>query len=1116
MNDCRTLEDLLENGRNIETKGITFINEQQTEKFVSYKEVYNKSLSVLGLLQTCGVKPGDELLFQIEDNEVYIYTICACIMGGILAVPIPVADKEEDKLRVHNIFRILKHPYIITSQSDLDYLCIDSLNTQDYKTSFEDMVKQSIFLRDRTGFHTKAGVITNRNPSDIVFVMFSSGSTGEPKGVILTNEMVLTQIRTSAQHFHANSEDVLLSWMPLTHTTGFSMFLVSLASGNNQYIMSMKLFIGNPCIWFDKVNEHRATILCSPNFGYKHFLNEYTDSGKYSWDLSCVKILINTAEPISKALLDQFNKKMEPYHLDKTVVSPSYGMTETCMMISSTMAESEYKWYSLNSKSLGLGDKVEEVDQKALNSTLMVSVGHVLDCCEIRICGDDGASFGEGIVGKIEVRGKCVTPGYYNNPVGSAKAYTKDGWFITGDLGFLKDGELVITGRTKDLIISNGQNFYAFDIERVAQEITGVQIAATCSVSDEVSNKESVVLFSQYSGDLERFVNISNAVKKHVSSKTGLKLKYVLPLKGIPRTGSGKIQRYKLKERFLNGEFDQVKSQLEQMKSDSAPQNFSVPRNDLEQKMADIFSHILGTEQIGIDDDFFEYGGNSLNVLYVLSKLNAEGIHVNPQYFVDHPTIRELCKVAKIDQKNNGAEEIVTGELPLLPNRALLDVRNLYGDVDHWNIGTIVEVYPVPSKEQIEHVIAYLLRYHDGLRLRIRKDGTGWEQHIEDMPNQLPVQYYDYSKIAENQQKEQIEKTAEELQHATSLSEMPVRFAVFYLGNEKPTRILSLIHHGIADGYSISIFGQDLCTAFSMEMRGQTIHLPHKTTSLKKWSEYLKEYSQSGEMRKEVDYWTVAAKNKAGSIPVDYPDQLDNNLFLYERSIRKYFLSKAKTDMLIKALSGRGIEINDVVVTAILRGLKRWTGNRSFLIDYVFNGRYPLDDSIDLSRTVAWLNYFVPLYMDLSDQKDMVQTFDYVKDRLHHIPNHGLGYGGLRYLCDDQEIVDKMSRIPYPVITYNYFNEEIIRDSFTDQSGYVKPAKESAGENEGMHINRGRLIDFVIANKEDGLFCRMHYSSNIHKEETMNRLFGYVQEEIECLLQELCKDAKNLLHVAVK
>lgn len=1102
MLDYRTLNDILENEKNNDIKGIIFINDQQEEKFVSYKEVYSKSLSVLGLIRAYGVKPGDELLFQIDDNEVFIYTLWACIMGGIIAVPVPIADKEEHKLRVHNIFRILNNPYIITSQSNLDDLHMDS---EDKKSNYENMVKRSILLSREIEYNTEAGTIIYGEPSDIVFVMFSSGSTGEPKGVILSNDNVLTQIKTTNGYFEVNTEDKFLSWMPLTHTIGLSMFhLLPLASSVSQYIMSKNLFIGNPCVWFDKASEYRATILCSPNFGYKHLLDELSDSKEYLWDLSCIKVLMNAAEPISKNLLDEFYNKMKPYLLDKKAISPSYGMTETCMNMSSKMVGKEYVWYSLNRKSICLADKIEKVDEDDSNSMLFVSVGNVVDCVEIRICGDDGERVEEGIIGNIEAKGKCVTSGYYNNQLSSEEAYTKDGWLITGDLGFVKDGELVITGRAKDIIISNGQNFYAYDIERVAQEISGVQIAAACSVFDEISNKEAVVLFQQYLGDLDEFVTISNEVKKHVSSKTGLKVKYVLPSKEIPKTGSGKIQRFKLKEMYMNGEFNQIKSQLDEIKLNKVSESYTIPQNELEQIFVDIFKHVLGVERIGIDDDFFEYGGNSLNVLYVLTKLNAEGIHIKTKYFLEHPTIRELCKVAKIDDDNDKEHGIVTGAVPLLPNRALLDIRNLYGDVNHWNIGIMVEANPIPSKEQVEHVITYLLSYHDGLRLRIYKEGTEWKQYVEDMPKQLPITYYDYSNIEEHKQKEQIEITAEELQHATNLYEMPVRFAVFYMGENKPTRILTLIHHGIADGYAMSIFGQDLCTAFSMEMRGEKICFPHKTTSLKRWSEYLKEYAQSKEMQSEIDYWTSAAKNEIKSIPVDYPEQLNNNLFRYERVLGKYLLSGVETDVLFKNILGRGIEVNDIVVTAILRGLERWAGYKGLLIDYVFNGRYPFDDSIDLSRTVGWINYFVPLYMDLSDKENVIQAFEYVKDRLHNIPNHGLGYGGLRYLCDNKEILNQMNKIPYPEITYNYFTAETIDDSFTDKKlGYIKPAKESAGENEGEYINRGRLIDFVIANKEEGLFCKLQYSCNIHKEETMIKLFGYVKEEMACLLKEI-------------
>ncbi|BCN28796.1 AMP-binding protein [Anaeromicropila herbilytica] len=1105
MNEVTVLIDILEREKNNDIKGVTFINESATEKNILYKEIYEKSLFLLGKIQACGVKKGDELLLQIEDNETFIYTIWACIMGGIIVVPVPIANKEEHKLRLYNIFHILEDPYIITTKSHFEDLQKYWDGRKEYSNTYKNMQERTIILDEEFSSKAQMGSIEKGKATDIVSVMFSSGSTGEPKGVILTNENIMTQIKATTKFFKVTSEDRFLSWMPLTHTIGLSMFhLLPLASSVDQYIMEKNLFIGDPAMWFEKASVHKATILCSPNFGYKHFLEEYSDSKQYSWDLSSIKVLMNAAEPISKVLLEEFYKKMKKYGLDRNAISPSYGMTETCMNMTSKRVGSEYRWYSLDRITVSIGDRIVEVEEEDPNSILFVSVGNIVECCEIRICGDDGERYEDEVIGNVEVRGNCVTLGYYNNPESSSKAFTKDGWLITGDLGFIKEGQLVVTGRTKDIIISNGQNYYAYDIERVAEEIAGVQVAAACSVFEEENNKEVVVLFPEYSGNLEEFVTISNEIKRHVSSRTGLELKYVLPLEKIPKTASGKVQRFKLKNMFLDREFDEIQLQLEKIKSMQIRSEISGAENELQEKILDIFLQVLGVEQLGIDDNFFDYGGNSLNVLYVLSKLNAAGIQIHTKYFLEHPTIREIYNEAIIDNENGMDEGIVTGEVPLLPNHALLDIRNLYGDVDHWNIGIMVEAYPVPKKEQIEHVIRYLLSYHDGLRLRIYKEGIEWKQQIEGIPEELPITYYDYSDVKESEQMNMIEATAEELQHATSLAKLPVRFAVFYMGEKKPTRILTLIHHGIADGYGMSIFGQDLCTAFSQEMRGEEICLPYKTTSVKRWSEYLKEYSQSEEMKKELDYWMEAAKNEVPCIPVDCKEELNHNLFCFERVLGKYLLSKDEANILFDKIKGKDIEVNDVILTAILRGLQKWTGNQELLIDYVFNGRYPFDDTIDLSRTVGWLNYFVPLYMEIGDKKDVIETFEYVKDRLHHIPKRGLGYGGLRYLCEDQDILNQMSKIPYPEVTYNYFNAETIDDSFTDKTwGYIKPARESAGENEGENINRGRLIDFVIANREDGLFCKVQYSYNIHKYETMDQLFGYVKEEMHALYQDL-------------
>ena len=470
----------------------------------------------------------------------------------------------------------------------------------------------------------------------------------------------------------------------------------------------------------------------------------------------------------------------------------------------------------------------------------------------------------------------------------------------------------------------------------------------------------------------------------------------------------------------------------------------------------------------------------------------------------NRPAIREISEITDVDGCRIEEESSVTGEHPVLPNREILDMRNRKNDINHWNIGVMLEVYPIPQKQQIESVIKYLLNYHDGLRLRLCKEGAQWKEYIVDADGPLPITYFDFSNIDETLQKDQIEKTAEELQNSSSLSEKPVSIGVFYLGEKRAARILILVHHVLADGYGMTILGQDFCTAYSQVISGEKIKLPQKTTSLKSWAEYLKQYAQSEEVLDELDYWLPAAKSGL-RIPLDFADERENNYFKFEREAGINLLSKEEMDLLFQKGLNRDVDINFVVVTALFRAIEKWTGKSEMVIDYVFSGRNRLNDSFDLSRTIAWLNHFVPVYVNLAGKSDIEEVFNFVKDRLRSIPKKGFGYGCLRNLCDDTSVLERMAEIPFPEIMYNYFNKELYINSFSGEGewGYIRPALESAGENEGQNIYRGRLISVVAERSEDGLYCKLQYSCNIHKEETMHTILKYMEDEIHRLLDIL-------------
>ena len=637
----KTLLDIIKSVGLKENIGIIFIDSDSDELFISYKYLYENALNVLYNLQLIGVESGQELLFQIGDNKEFLEVFWACILGGIIPVPIPVGDTEEDKEKVVNVWKKLKNPCLITN-SKIWTLFQEYL--QDKINNIEDNVVFLEDIRKKQGL----GMVCDVSENDIAYIQFSSGSTGNPKGVILTHENILVNINDMINSANVTATDSTLSWMPLTHDTGLIAFhMVPLVANINQYIMPTFLFIMKPLLWFKKANDHQITILSSPNFGYKHFLDHFNPEIAKGWELSNVRIIMNGAEPINDKLCKVFLNIMAPFNLKNTTMFPAYGLAEASVAVTLPLPEKQMKTVNIERTSILTGEVVNETEDKE-KGVSFVEVGYPIANCNLRICDDKNRILNENIIGHIQIKGKNVTSGYYNDINETQNVFTVDGWLKTGDLGFMRNRSLVVTGRAKDIIFVNGQNYYPQDIENVVMNTAELELKdiAACSVLDNKSQREDIILFIRYNNNLESFGPIATLLKDKVSKKIGFPIKFVIPIKQIPKTASGKVQRYKLAEQYKNGEFHETVEKLKELTATK----YIAPKNDTEEKLALIWQDILDLEKVSTKDNFFDLGGDSLKAVRLVSRLVLE-FDVNMNDIYTHQTISSLAE--NIHHKKN-------------------------------------------------------------------------------------------------------------------------------------------------------------------------------------------------------------------------------------------------------------------------------------------------------------------------------------------------------------------------------------------------------------------------------------------------------------------------------
>jgi acyl-CoA synthetase (AMP-forming)/AMP-acid ligase II len=607
-----TLADMLEEGCR-KDRHVLLIDGEKDENSMSYSELSDRAHLLLGSMQSRGMQAGDEIVVFTKSNESFLVAFWAAILGGIVPVPVAVGISDEHRFKLFRILKQLRNGTLYTDQGLLDRLLEfavseelpDARKTLETKTILENDVNSG-----------SAGEAARLRPDDLAFIQYSSGSTSEPKGICLTHRNLATNIRASCERLEWNEDDKSLSWMPLTHDMGLIGYhLTVFAAGMNHAIMDTGLFVRRPLLWLSKASELGSTQLCSPNFGYKHFLKLFQRKGLDNLDLSAVKLILNGAEPISYELCEEFLHALAPYGLKRSTMFPVYGLAEATVGVSYPRPGSEYSRISVDRHSLRIGSSVEPADPDDPDSISFVRVGTPIRDCEVRITDDHDNQLRDGQVGNILIRGGNVTSGVYHNDEEQARMFTADGWLRTGDCGLFSDGQLVITGRSKDIIIVNGQNYYPHDIEEVAARLDELDLGkvVVAGVKTKGSQTEEVLAFVLYRKDPESFVRLAYKVCAIIGAQIGIEVDHVIPVARIPKTTSGKIQRSSLTSAYLA-------------------------------ELTAICREFARERKVGPDDNLFEVGISSLTLTEIILALDEKypgKVDINDLF--DYPTLRELA-----------------------------------------------------------------------------------------------------------------------------------------------------------------------------------------------------------------------------------------------------------------------------------------------------------------------------------------------------------------------------------------------------------------------------------------------------------------------------------------
>jgi acyl-CoA synthetase (AMP-forming)/AMP-acid ligase II/acyl carrier protein len=639
-----TLLDILESNRGVE-RTVTYIDGENSERRVPYGEMYTRALGILYHLQALGAQRGDKMIIFLSNNEQFLDGFWAAVCGGITPVPLAVGISDEHRHKLLRVARKLGKPLLYTDSKNLERL--ETLAAQVGETAVFSELKSRAFLVESITDISRPGKLYRPAPDDLAFIQFSSGSTSEPKGVMLTHGNLIANAAGATAIGKYNDQDVTLSWMPMTHDMGLiGFFLMQFANRVHIHLMPTELFVRRPLLWLQMASKKRVTITCSPNFGYRHFLKVLGERRLDGVDLSSIRQIYNGAEPISVTLCNEFMSALAYTGLKRQAMYPVYGLAEASLAVTFPEPGLDYRWVRVNRHKLGVGARIELNPADPRDALELMCVGRPVPNTELRIADNSRAPLPNGDVGHILIRGASVTRGYFGDPEATALAIGADGWVDTGDLGFMHEGSLYIAGRSKEIIFVNGQNYYPYDLENIAQRAPGLDLnkLVAAGIANSSSQGEELVMFVLHRSSMADFLPTATAVQRLMNEHTGLEVAHVIPTKRIPKTTSGKVQRHLLEQAYLDGEFD---ADLEELKALRAAPGAAghVSGTELETRLQSICEAALPGKRIDVHDNLFEIGASSLKLIEIHENIDRDfpGLIDLTELF-DHPTVADLAK----------------------------------------------------------------------------------------------------------------------------------------------------------------------------------------------------------------------------------------------------------------------------------------------------------------------------------------------------------------------------------------------------------------------------------------------------------------------------------------
>jgi amino acid adenylation domain-containing protein len=772
-----------------------------------------------------------------------------------------------------------------------------------------------------------------------VYLIYTSGSTGNPKGVMITHGNLMHSLTARYHTYGAVTKFLLLS--SYAFDSSVAGIFGTLCTGGCLCV-PRKIDVANVSgVASHIISEEITHLLTVP--GYYQLL-----LGILQERVNSLRAVIVAGESCPLQLIEQHHVSAMLEHCE---LYNEYGPTECTV------------WSTVYKYARG-GPYPDTIGQPVANTEVYVLDGHL-------------SLSAVGITGEIYIGGNGVSSGYLGRPELTAEKFIPHPFragarvYKTGDLGkWQTDGTLTFQGRRDEQVKVRGYRIELGEIENSLLGYPGV----TAAVVTAIKNSEGLTELAAYVVGEERFS--SSTLQGYLGSRLP---SYSIPahfiqLEQMPLTPNGKADRKRLP--------DPRQSAM------GTGTDYVAPRNELEMQLVSVYEEVLKKTGIGIQDDFFVLGGDSIKSIQVVSRLKQRGYTLSIQDILLHPIVEAQAQRLKVS-KRNADQGIISGEISLSPIQHWFFERPV-PDRHHYNQSVLLHSTEILSETAIRALLNKITQHHDVLRMVFRHENNSWQQENLGKDQTCGFEVHDCADTAS------FERHCERIQSSFDLSAGPLfKAALFH--RPDGDYLLLVCHHLIIDGVSWRILFEDICQLYEQYQAGLSLQLPQKSDSFKYWQQQQLAFAGSAALQQERNYWSGLATVPVTPLRLDIPD--GSNL-VGDAGNAFFVLDKTATQQLTtQCYQAYRTEINDILLTCLGLSMQEVLGQQQLLVNMEGHGREEIGGDVSVARTVGWFTTIYPVLIDMRYGQDAVRQLISVKETLHRIPNKGIGYGILRYLC---------------------------------------------------------------------------------------------------------------------